>query len=45
MVRTEKEEILAFQGKEPILSKVCKDNKILEKVCKFPYLHYTLSIK
>jgi hypothetical protein len=40
---TEKAKILAFQGKEPIPSRVCVDNRILERVNKFTYLDYTLS--
>jgi hypothetical protein len=40
-ISTEKKN-LAFQGKELISSKICTDNRILERVNKFTYLGYTL---
>jgi hypothetical protein len=44
-ISTEKIKILAFQGKEPIPSKICIDNRILKTVNKFTCLVYTLSYK
>ena len=42
-ISTEKSKIMAFCGKEPVPSKVCLDDKILERVNQFSYLHYRLS--
>jgi hypothetical protein len=35
--------VMAFCGKEPVPSKICLNNKILERVNKFNYLGYKLS--
>jgi hypothetical protein len=42
-ISTEKTEIVAFLGKKPILSKICTDNRIVERATKFTYLGYILS--
>jgi hypothetical protein len=42
-ISTEKTKIMAFCGKEPVPSKICLNNKILERVNKFNYLGYKLS--
>lgn len=43
-ISTDKTKIMAFCGKYPIQSKICLDNKILERCNSFPYLGYNLSI-
>jgi hypothetical protein len=42
-ISTEKTKIMAFCGKEPVPSKICLNNKILERVNEFNYLGYKLS--
>jgi hypothetical protein len=42
-ISTEKTEIMAFCGKEPVPSKICLNNKILKRVNEFNYLGYKLS--
>ena len=42
-ISTEKSKIMAFCGKDPVPSKICLDNKILERVNQFSYLGYRLS--
>jgi hypothetical protein len=41
-ISKEKTIIMAFCGKEPIPSKICLNNKILERVYEFNYLGYKL---
>ncbi|KAJ4433821.1 hypothetical protein ANN_16133 [Periplaneta americana] len=43
-ISTDKTKIMAFCGKYPIQSKICLDNKILERCNSFPYLGYNISI-
>jgi hypothetical protein len=42
-ISTEKTKITAFCGTEPVPSKICLNNKILERVNEFKYLGYKLS--
>jgi hypothetical protein len=42
-ISTEKTKIMAFCGKEPVPSKICLNNKILERANEFNYLGYKLS--
>jgi hypothetical protein len=42
-ISMERTKIPAFQGKESIPSKICINNRILERVNKFTCLGYTLS--
>jgi hypothetical protein len=42
-ISTEKTKIMAFCGKEPVPSKICLNNKILERVNEFKYLGYKSS--
>jgi hypothetical protein len=42
-ISTEMTKIPAFRGKEPVPSKICLNNKILERVNEFKYLGYKLS--
>jgi hypothetical protein len=41
-VSTEKTKILACQGKEPMPSKICMYNRMLERVNLLSYIGYTL---
>lgn len=43
-ISTDKTKILAFRGKDPIPSKICINNTILERVTCFNYLGYSLSL-
>jgi hypothetical protein len=42
-ISTAKTKIMAFCGKETVSSKICLNNKILERVNEFKYLGYKLS--
>jgi len=42
-ISTQNTKLLSFPGKEPIPSKICTDNRKLERINKFTYLDYTLS--
>jgi hypothetical protein len=42
-ISTEKTKIMAFCGKEPVPSKICLNNNILERVNEFKYLGYKSS--
>jgi hypothetical protein len=37
--------VMAFQGKEPLLSKICLNNKMTERMNNFTYLGYKLSFQ
>jgi hypothetical protein len=42
---TGKSEVMAFKGRNPIQSKICLNNKIIEQVNMFKYLGYSLSYR
>lgn len=42
-INIEKSKIMSFCGKFPVPSKICLNNKIIERVNTFTYLGYTLS--
>jgi hypothetical protein len=42
-ISTEKAKIIAFLGKNPVRSKICVNNKMLEQVNTFKYLGCSLS--
>jgi hypothetical protein len=42
-INIQKTKVMAFKGQEPVRSKVCINNKILEQVNTFNYLGYYLS--
>ena len=42
-ISTEKSKIIAFCGKDPVPSKICLNDKILERVNQLSYLGYRLS--
>lgn len=43
VISTTKTKVMAFHGKEPIRSKICINDKILERVNEFTYLGFQLS--
>lgn len=42
-ISTDKSKVMAFLGKEPVRSKICINNKIIEQVKNFSYLGYQIS--
>ncbi|KAJ4448800.1 hypothetical protein ANN_00191, partial [Periplaneta americana] len=42
-ISTDKSKVMAFLGKEPVRSKICISNKIIEQVKNFSYLGYQIS--
>jgi hypothetical protein len=43
-ISIQKSKVMAFQGKEPVLSKICLNNKMIERM-NFTYLGYKLSFQ
>jgi len=44
-ISEEKLKVMAFWGKEPVLSKICLNNKTIERMTNFIYLGYKLSFQ
>ncbi|KAJ4440460.1 hypothetical protein ANN_08601 [Periplaneta americana] len=42
-ISTDKSELMAFLGNEPVRSKICINNKIIEQIKNFSYLGYQIS--